>query len=204
MTSHPIPSHTILSHPIPSHDCSPPPHYITIPRSCPIPSHPHLTQYHPISPHIIPSHPISSHPISSHLIPSCLQAGDVARSTGKAGLAVVDKGKEINERYHVTDKVGRGILIGQSGARCYSSYYRYCYYTCYYCCYGWSSSSGLLVLRVLLVSGARRGLSYGSKRVWRARPLRWLSLRPSGGVGGARRRPFWRSPLTLNGNLWIV
>lgn len=33
------------------------------------------------------------------------QAGDVARSTGKAGLAVVDKGKEINERYRVTDKV---------------------------------------------------------------------------------------------------
>lgn len=33
------------------------------------------------------------------------QAGDVARSTGKAGLAVVEKSKEINTQYGVTDKV---------------------------------------------------------------------------------------------------
>lgn len=159
---HPIPSHPILSHAISSHR---------------IPSHPTIAVHHPTISR-------SLDPVRSDPIPSHLQAGDVARSTGKAGLAVVDKGKEINERYHVTDKVGRGILIGQSGARCYSSYYRYCYYTCYYYCYGWSSS-GLLVLRVLLVSGARRGLSYSSKRVWRARPLRWLSLRPFGEGGGS-------------------
>ena len=115
---------------------------------------------------------------------------------------MVDKGKEINERYHVTDKVGRGILIGQSGVRYYYSYYRYGYYTCYYYCYGWSSS-GLLLLRVLLVSGARRGLSYGSKRVWQARPLRWFSVRPFCG-GKLWRRPFWRPPLPLNGNILIV
>ncbi|CAM9163685.1 unnamed protein product [Ectocarpus sp. 12 AP-2014] len=33
------------------------------------------------------------------------QAGDVARSTGQAGLAVVEKGKEINTQYGVADKV---------------------------------------------------------------------------------------------------
>ncbi|CAM9448510.1 unnamed protein product [Pylaiella littoralis] len=33
------------------------------------------------------------------------QAGDVARSTGQAGLAVVEKGKEINAQYGVTEKV---------------------------------------------------------------------------------------------------
>eukprot|EP00752_Nemacystus_decipiens_P009689 g8656.t1 len=33
------------------------------------------------------------------------KAGDVARSTGQAGLAVVEKGKEINAQYGVADKV---------------------------------------------------------------------------------------------------
>ncbi|CAM9244095.1 unnamed protein product, partial [Hapterophycus canaliculatus] len=32
-------------------------------------------------------------------------AGDVARSTGQAGLAVVEKGKELNTQYGVTEKV---------------------------------------------------------------------------------------------------
>ena len=33
------------------------------------------------------------------------QAGEAARSTGQAGLALVNKGKEVNERYHVGEKV---------------------------------------------------------------------------------------------------
>ncbi|CAM9189016.1 unnamed protein product [Scytosiphon promiscuus] len=33
------------------------------------------------------------------------QAGDVARSTGQAGLAVVEKGKELNTQYGVAEKV---------------------------------------------------------------------------------------------------
>lgn len=41
-----------------------------------------------------------------------LQAGDVARSTGQAGLAVVEKGKEINTQYGVTDKVWRDAFFG--------------------------------------------------------------------------------------------
>ena len=39
------------------------------------------------------------------LFPLLQQAGEVARSTGQAGLAVVEKGKEINTQYGVTDKV---------------------------------------------------------------------------------------------------
>ncbi|CAM9732243.1 unnamed protein product, partial [Choristocarpus tenellus] len=37
------------------------------------------------------------------------KAGDVARSTGKVGVAAFKEGKKINERHHISEKVRAGL-----------------------------------------------------------------------------------------------